>query len=222
MQDIFIATLAGVVAGWFASVLIACYGTALHCAGICGALYGVVVFANVSWSVAEPLFVESLLATVGAIVAIGVYGFPSGASCGWSFIPRSTVHEGHQSGYAANCPVNVLAAATANSSNWDSADFEADMAGPGARFASGRSPVLPARDRCPARGGVGAPSRLCATIGASLFFSCINRVTWHPCYMSVVNLFCLTAGSGVELVKTSSGPQKRKPNRAAAPAFHRH
>ena len=75
MQEVLIATLAGVVAGWVASLLIPATGLRYIVPGICGAFYGVVVFVNVPLSVAEPLIVESLLAMVGAIVAIGVIRF---------------------------------------------------------------------------------------------------------------------------------------------------
>ena len=70
MQEVLIATIAGVVAGWLASLLMPATGLRYVGAGICGAFYGVVVFANVPLFVEAPLVVESLLAIVGAFVAI--------------------------------------------------------------------------------------------------------------------------------------------------------
>ena len=75
MPEVLIAILAGVVAGWIASVLVPATGLRYIVPGICGAFYGVVVFVNVPWSVAEPLLLESLLATFGAIVGIALVPF---------------------------------------------------------------------------------------------------------------------------------------------------
>jgi uncharacterized membrane protein YeaQ/YmgE (transglycosylase-associated protein family) len=75
MPEVLIAILAGLVAGWIASVLVPATGLRYIVPGICGAFYGVVVFVNVPWPIAESLILESLLAMFGAIAGIAVVRF---------------------------------------------------------------------------------------------------------------------------------------------------